>query len=211
VLDETRESFRKVADLLSHLARQQSVRTVVFTGVTPRCGTTTAAVAVAKELARLAGLRTLLVDMNMRRPGVAKSLRGDITPIEESWESLQSSTQPLSTMSTASVAKLRVLAPAMSPQASVSAELVKKVVDRAAQDFDIIIFDTPPVLGYADAFVAAGVTQALVLVVEAGQTPFEVIDRIKHEVGVRGITLLGAVLNKHRRFIPGWIYRVFAR
>ncbi len=211
MLDETRESFRKVADLLSHLARQQSVRTVVFTGVTPRCGTTTAAVAVAQELASLAGLRTLLVDLNLRRPGIAKVVSSDIAPIEESWESLQSSSEPLVTAAAASVAKLRVLAPAASPQARVSAELVKRVIDRSAQGFDIIIFDTPPVLGYADAFVAAGVTQAMVLVVEAGQTPFEVIDRIKHEVGVRGITLLGAVLNKHRRFIPGWIYRVFAR
>jgi Mrp family chromosome partitioning ATPase len=200
-----------VADLLSHLARQQSVRTVVFTGVTPRCGTTTAAVAVAQELASLAGLRTLLVDLNLRRPGIAKVVSSDIAPIEESWESLQSSSEPLVTAAAASVAKLRVLAPAASPQTRVSAELVKRVIDRSAQGFDIIIFDTPPVLGYADAFVAAGVTQAMVLVVEAGQTPFEVIDRIKHEVGVRGITLLGAVLNKHRRFIPGWIYRVFAR
>ncbi|MBY0588218.1 CpsD/CapB family tyrosine-protein kinase [bacterium] len=208
MLDETRESFRKVADMISHQAKEQSIRSVVVTGVTPRCGTTTTAVAIAKELASLAGLRTLLVDLNVRRPGVARLLQKEVSS-PMAWDAIENMPADGKVGTSSSVPRLSILsAPA---NAAVSAELVRSINERAAKCADIVLFDTPPLLGYADAFVAAGMSQGMVLVVEAGQTPFEVIDRVKHEVGVRGVTLLGAVLNKHRRIIPGWIYRIFAR
>jgi Mrp family chromosome partitioning ATPase len=208
VLDETRESFRKVADLLSHQAREKSIRSVVLTGVSPRCGTTTTAVAVAKELATLAGLRTLLVDMNVRRPAVARLFAKETTGPVEAWSAPEGG--ELSATPISSAPGLSILS-APSAGVSVSAETIRRIVQRASERFDIVLFDTPPVLGYVDAFVVAGVTQGMVVVVEAGQTPFEVVDRVQHEIQVRGISLIGAVLNKHRRFIPGWVYRLFAR
>jgi succinoglycan biosynthesis transport protein ExoP len=209
MLDETRENFRNVADFLSHQAREQSVRSVVFTGVSPGCGTTTTAWSVARELAHLAGLRTLLVDLNCRRPGVARMFAKEASGTIEFWSTTADDEREIKGTPVPSVPGLAVVVPP--PNASVTAETVRRVIQKAAHHFDMVLFDTPPVLGYADAFVVAGVTQGMVLVVEAGQTPFEVIDRVKHEIGVRGVTLLGSVLNKHRRFIPGWVYRLFAR
>lgn len=205
---ETRENFRKVADQLAHHHRMHGTPSVLFTAAEPGSGTTTAAIGVASELQSLAGLRTLLVDFNLRRPAVAQKL--GLKPAK-SLADVAAGTCSLADAVTTTDSGLAVLAapPANTLQPSIA--LVQQVMEAANGRYDFVLFDTPPILGYADTMVAAGPVPRVVLVVAAGKTPYEVLDRIRRELEARSITLLGSVLNRHRRFIPNWIYRFFAR
>ncbi|MBI1897469.1 MAG: hypothetical protein HYS04_13240, partial [Acidobacteria bacterium] len=53
----------------------------------------------------------------------------------------------------------------------------------------------------------AGAVPHMVLVVRAGRTPHEVLERVQKEVASENVTIVGAILNQYRKFIPGWIYR----
>jgi Mrp family chromosome partitioning ATPase len=77
--------------------------------------------------------------------------------------------------------------------------------------FDVILIDTPPVLQHADAIAATAVVPNVVLVIEAGRTRYEMLDRVRSELSDAGATIVGNILNKHKRFIPGWIYRALVR
>ena len=57
-----------------------------------------------------------------------------------------------------------------------------------------VLFDFPPVLSYADALAFAPLVDGIILVVEAGKTPREDIDRCLHML--KDFPVLGLVLNK---------------
>src|SRR6185369_17062051 len=69
------ESFRTLRTALSMLGRKEDRRVFLFTSALPSEGKTFCSLNFAQSLARQ-GLRTLIVDCDLRRPMVDKSLRG---------------------------------------------------------------------------------------------------------------------------------------
>ena len=72
-------------------------------------------------------------------------------------------------------------------------------------EFDIVLVDAPPLLEDAIALAALQAVPAVIPIVEAGRTRLETLDRMKRELAAHEVTVVGVVLNKYRRFVPGWI------
>ena len=70
-------------------------------------------------------------------------------------------------------------------------------VGDAAKRFDWVIIDTPPVGLLSDAQLVARTTDAVLFVVGADQTPYEIIQRCLSEIGSERV--LGIVLNRASR------------
>jgi Mrp family chromosome partitioning ATPase len=90
-------------------------------------------------------------------------------------------------------------------------EHLRRLLNDVKASFDLVLLDVPPVLASVDSLVVGSVVPQLLLVVEAGRTRYEVVQRAKKELEAEGIEIIATVLNKHRRFVPGWIYRWFIR
>jgi Mrp family chromosome partitioning ATPase len=88
---------------------------------------------------------------------------------------------------------------------------LKRVLSEVEEAFDVVLVDAPPLLTQADAIIAGTVVPRLILVVEAGRTNYEVLERVKRELATEDIRVAGTVLVKHKRFIPRWIYWWLAR
>ena len=73
--------------------------------------------------------------------------------------------------------------------------------------YDWVIIDGPPVTTYPDVGSIAAAVSGAILVIEAESTRQEVVEEAKRVLDVSGVDLLGAVLNRRRYHIPGFIYR----
>ena len=69
-----------------------------------------------------------------------------------------------------------------------------ELLEEAAADFDWILLDAPPLALMADAGVLVRLTKAVILVIGAGSTPYNVVERVVNEVGRENI--VGTVLNR---------------
>ncbi|MGH7527003.1 MAG: CpsD/CapB family tyrosine-protein kinase, partial [Gemmatimonadales bacterium] len=81
------------------------------------------------------------------------------------------------------------------PAQALTVSSVRAMLDEMADDFDVIIFDTPPVLVSADAPILAPLVDEVLLVVRAGQTDREATERAYQQLSAAGASVVGAVLN----------------
>ena len=74
--------------------------------------------------------------------------------------------------------------------------------------FDMILFDSPPALGFADAAVLGHRLDSTFLVVEAGRTTPEMVARVKAILEKVDARVVGAILNKVKSDLSyGYYYR----
>lgn len=210
---EANENFRRVALMLASGASPGSARAFVLTAADRGEGTTTVALNVARHLKEGCGLAPLIVEMNLSRPvladmfgldparGVLAISAGRSTPSE----CVQAGGFGLAMIPGGP-------APSRNGLGCDVGAAGRRIVADLASSHDVILFDAPPILRSADAGALAAVAAGVVLVVEAGRTRTEMLDRARDEIArVSGVQVVAVILNKHRRFIPGWLYRAFVR
>ena len=209
---ESSHSYRKTALVLANAVREGRLRSVFFSGATPGAGTTTAVLEVARQLSGTFGLRALVIELARSRPVYLRKFRFD----------------PAKTLEACAGGRLRAsecvqrdnsglwFLPASADGAASDQNLalpavLRRVLDEVGADFDLALVDAPPIVEEADFMAVASVIPKMVLVVEAGRTRYDALERIKRALSAQDVTILGAILCKHRQFIPGWIYRWLAQ
>lgn len=171
-------------------------------------GKTTTAVALAKEYARL-GRKVLLIDGDLRRPSIANAfgirrgkkgfaevLSGDATLAESLLD------QPL--------ANLDVLPVGAIPPNPVEIISSQRMVDFFAQqrpNYDLIIVDSPPIMGIADAPLISRMTDGVVFVVESNRAHFGQAKTALRRLRYSNANILGTVLTKFHALDAGESYK----
>lgn len=176
----------------------RSARVVMFLGSVAGEGVTTVAAQFASVLAADPALRPLLLDLNVRRPGVAARL----TPARP-----RASQPPLGRPPVA-----RPLTVALLPEDPLAHDVprpqgVRALLTSLAMHHDWIVVDGPPVLDAPEAADIAEVADGVVLVVRYGHTKRPVVARAADLLRKSGARVLGSVLNRRRLEIPDFIYR----
>jgi Mrp family chromosome partitioning ATPase len=75
------------------------------------------------------------------------------------------------------------------------AERFKRIVDRLAENFDRVIFDSPPVGVVTDAAILARLTHGTLLVAKSGATTKETLRFARRLLSDSSVNLLGCILN----------------
>ena len=81
-----------------------------------------------------------------------------------------------------------------------------KLIKEWQESFDIILIDTPPILGISDAKLIASKTDGVLLVVRLEQTIKDSIRLALHELNLGNLNLLGLVANGAKRYGSGYYY-----
>lgn len=76
------------------------------------------------------------------------------------------------------------------------------------RSIDLTIIDSPAASEAHDGLAVSGLTDAVVLVVEAENTRVPVVEDLRDRIAAQGGNLVGVVLNKRRYHIPEPIYRL---
>lgn len=170
-------------------------------------GKSTTAMILAQKSAQL-GRKTLLVDADLRRPSISRMF-GGARGKSGFVEVVLGHTDLASALLPGAPANLDVLPMGTLPPNPVellSSGEVAKFIARHRQDYELIIFDSSPVMGIADAPILTRHVDAAVFVVEANKVQMgQVRDSIRRIRNVGG-NLAGIVLSKFRALQAGQSY-----
>ncbi len=188
------EQYRTLRGRIDAIAAQRPIKTLAVTSALPGEGKTTAAINLATVTALSLGRRVLLVDCDLRRPQVHRSL--GLNPEAGLAEVLTDRVgldQAVTKVEGANLEVLGVRWRPENPSELLSSDRMRELIEEVARRYDRVILDTPAALGLPDAKAVSDLCDGLVLVVRANQTShydvattLEVLDRRR---------LLGLVLN----------------
>jgi succinoglycan biosynthesis transport protein ExoP len=200
------EAFRALRTNVLFSFAEEGPRTLVVTSTGPGEGKTTVASNLATGFA-MAGERTLLVDADMRRPGVHDVFKCQREPGLSNV--LVGNAKPSESMKKSDVPGLWVMASGHippNPAELLASRQFRDLLRSLGEHFDYIVIDTPPVMVVTDAVVAAHVASGVVFVVEA-----EIVSRHAAKTAVQHLAngrarFLGGVLNKVNVEAHGYYY-----
>ena len=190
------EAFRSLRTSLSLLGKASQRKVTLFTSAVPAEGKSFCAINHAISLAQQ-GLRTLIIDADLRRPSVAPTLLAGATTLGLS-DLLTGQASFDQAIHRAKEAQLFVL-PAGS-RAPNPAELLSRsdfgaLIAEAAKKFDRIVIDTAPVNAVSDTLLLVEHAQSVCLVVRAGSTSRKAVLQASAALASAGHSPVGAILN----------------
>jgi capsular exopolysaccharide synthesis family protein len=147
-------------------------------------GKSTTAFAISASFARM-GKRVLLIDADMRRPSVSSLLT--------SQDALSVAVRP-SAVPNLDVIPSGPIPP--SPTELLSGYRIEALLQEAAAAYDVVMVDSPPVLGLADAPNLAALVDGVLFVVEAGRSRRGALKQAMRRLKAMRPIILGAVLTK---------------
>lgn len=193
---ELSEAYFSILTAIQFSTPNGAPRTMAVTSSQPREGKSTTALALARGLASV-GASVLLIDGDMRNPSLHRGLgiardRG-LSELLTGHAKLEEVIRETETSGLKVVTAGKV---PPNPAELLAGDGLSRTIKAAAEKFDHVIFDSPPLLGLADAPLIARAVEGTVFVIEAGRTRSSqarhALDRLK---AVRA-HILGAVLSK---------------
>ena len=200
------EAYSAVLTALRFSTENGAPKTLLITSTMASEGKSSSALALAQNYARR-GETVLLIDADLRRPvfkgnsnrqGLTKLLTNDesvgVHIIDTQYDHLYllpcGPTPP-------------------NPADLLATPRFEAILREAAQQFDRVIIDGPPILGLADATLLATVAGSVAMVVESGRTrpksAREALDRLR----LGGANVVGAILTKSTEEASQYGYRLY--
>ncbi len=189
------ESYRQMRTTLQFAKTGHAAKSFLITSPSPGEGKTTTASNLAIAFAQ-AGKRALLVDADLRRPTLAARFslnKGPgLTDLLEGRVTLRNAAQPTA------VNNLFILASGdipTNPAEVLGSDAMRAFVESASKEFDVVIFDSSPLLAVTDPAVIATMVEGAVFVVGSGKARLQDLVHASQLLEAVGGKVLGVVLN----------------
>ena len=189
-----REQFRSLRSRLYQIRANQPIKTILVSSARPAEGKTFVSANLAMAMARQHGRRILLIDADLRKPGLCQVLGAPACPGLA--EYLKGEADIVSVVQKAPTSDLYFLPAGRSvpnPGELIGNGRLAKLIESAGTIFDWIILDSPPAVPITDASLIVEACDGVVLVLKASSTPFDVAQKACSEF--RRKPVLGVVLN----------------
>lgn len=200
------EAYRSLRTSIQFAGLDHKCRSIVVTSSSPGEGKSTT-VANFGVVTAQTGARVCLVDSDLRRPtlhrifGVANS-RGLTSALLEGL--------PFADLAQATaVPNLFVLSSGPlppNPAELVGSNRMRESLEAAAGEFDTLVLDSPPVVSVSDAIALAAFADGVVMVVQSGKVPQEVVRRAMGQIEAVKGRILGVVMNSVNLKRDGYYY-----
>jgi capsular exopolysaccharide synthesis family protein len=187
------EQYRRAAASLHDQQLESGLKTVMITSALPGDGKTLTVVNLALTLADSFARRVLVIDADLRLPTLHTTLeipngRGLSEALADEHElPLVEVAEGLTVLTAGTTGS--------APMAGLSGERMREIVAECERRYDWVLIDTPPVGVLPDAQLLARLVGAVILVVGAGSTPAEAVERAVEELG-GSESIFGVVLNR---------------
>jgi tyrosine-protein kinase Etk/Wzc len=204
------EAFRNIR---TNLKLDPSKKTILITSSGPREGKTTIMTNLGVVMAQ-AGAKTLLVSSDLRRPVLAKTFGIEREPgFNELLTGAVNLDQALRTVADIMLGEMKLdeiisrppgldnvwILPSGSlpfnPAEILESKELTPLLEEFKRRFDVILFDSPPVLPVTDASLLAPKLDCVVIVYEIGRTSRDALLRAKTQLESMGGKISGVILN----------------
>jgi succinoglycan biosynthesis transport protein ExoP len=192
------EAIRAIRLALQRTMRTQPIKVVLVTSALDSEGKTTLAANLAQSIATL-GIRTLLIDGDLRNPQLTRALcpRADTGLLDVALGRVAPERAILVDRSTG----LSILPSTTVMQADIITELmfserIVDVLDHLRHRYELIIIDSPPLVPLVDGRALAELADRIVLALAWDQTPGEVLSHTINLLAPVHDRILGTVLTR---------------
>ncbi|MFS0614950.1 CpsD/CapB family tyrosine-protein kinase [Lederbergia ruris] len=192
------EQYRTIRTNIEFSAVDEEIRTLMVTSSGPAEGKSTTTANLAVVFAQQ-GKKVLIVDADMRKPTVHYTFgvtnTTGLTNVLTRQATLEAAAR------STDIENLNVLPSGPippNPAELLGSKGMQVFFEKAKERYDMIIFDTPPVLAVTDAQILANKCDGTVLVVASGKTELESAQKTKELLSAAQAKLLGVVLNNKK-------------
>jgi polysaccharide biosynthesis transport protein len=200
------EQYQGLRLTIERLTRTNGTQIIAVTSPAAGEGKTLTSVNLAGALARESDARVLLIDADLRRPAVSKTLgladgdaNGFADIIANESAELSSGARPIAPFNLSVV-------PAGTPHPAIHKILrsprLEHLLREARKQYDVIIIDTPPLLPVFDSALLSRLVDGLLVVVAANQTPRKLLGEALNLVDASKV--MGIVFNRDDRPMFGY-------
>lgn len=200
------EAYRSVRTALQFSTDQGVPKVLLVTSPSASEGKSTTAHTLARNFAQL-GKRVLLIEGDLRNPSLhrAVGVRSD-SGLSSLLAGAASANQVI--MDTDDERLKVILAGPLPPNPAelLSGSRLLSMLTVAAEKYDQVIIDGPPVLGIADAPILSNVAGGTLVVIQAGQTRIKTAQAALKRLAVARAHVLGAILTHYDARVAGYGY-----
>jgi capsular exopolysaccharide synthesis family protein len=203
------EAFRALRTSILLSQADHPPQVILVTSALPREGKTTAAANLAVTLAQL-GDRTVLVDADLRKPGVGRLLNlgsgkfAGLSSYLAGVSSLDLVTVPHPAIPNLAAIPTGPLPP--NPADLLSSHKLADAIAELRTKYKFIVIDSPPVMAATDAVIISVQTDGVLIVVRSGENPKEAFTRTRDLLNSVKCRILGVVLNAVDSNAPDYYY-----
>ncbi|KNH16802.1 capsular biosynthesis protein [Priestia megaterium] len=196
--DPVAEQYRTIRTNIQFSNVDQDIKTIVVTSSGAEEGKSTTTSNLATVYAQQ-GLNVLLIDADLRKPTGHYTFRLEnhigLTNVLTRQSTLAQAVQE-SEIPHLSVLTSGPIPP--NPSELLASAQMAELLKEMKEQFDMIIFDTPPILAVADAQILANQVDGTILVVSSGKTEKDAALKSKELLSNAQGKLLGVVLNNRK-------------
>ncbi|MDP8257630.1 MAG: polysaccharide biosynthesis tyrosine autokinase [Candidatus Alcyoniella australis] len=200
------ESLRAIRTNIIFSSPEKQLRNLLITSAGPQEGKSTTVINLGIIFAQ-SGKTVCIVDSDLRRPrihrafGLEKNLGLTNLVVGEAELDdvlVQSDIPNLSLLLCGPIPP--------NPSELLGSPKMLEVVDLLNERFDLVLFDSPPVVAVTDAVVLSRIMDGVVLIVKTGKTTLDMAIKAKNQLGDVGSHIIGAVLNDFNLRGEGYRY-----
>lgn len=181
--------------------RHPGVRSLLLTGPEGGEGVTTVTCRYGRELTEMTGRNVVIVDANLRAPGVHRKFSIDMNNGLRDWESesAERTVHP-----SAECPQLSIM-PAGSDNGRSLHTLqhsgrLARLAAQLKRDFGFVLWDTPSLNLYSDGKVLLPHVDGVLVVVEGDGTRLDALAKLNEELAGGSAPVLGAIINRSGRY-----------
>jgi len=189
------EAVRTLRTNIQFSSVDKPIKTIVLTSVAPGEGKTSIAIALGISMAE-AGKKTLLIEMDCRRPMLGNRLK--IRP-KFNWINVLYNDMPISEAAVPTIVK-NLFFMDVEMQMTHLAEVISSnkfnfMLSKLSNEYDTILFDTPPLGMFIEAAVLANRTDGTLLVIKPGMNDTQEELDVIAQLEKANARILGVILN----------------
>ncbi|MBE9045722.1 polysaccharide biosynthesis tyrosine autokinase [Pleurocapsales cyanobacterium LEGE 10410] len=203
------ESFRSLNTNIKLLGSDTSIRTFVISSSVPSEGKSTISCHLAQAAAAMEQ-KVLLIDADLRRPQVHRWIgienREGLSNVLATGLDVEEAIVKVPQWENLSVITAGDIPP--DPTRLLSSPKMYDLMERlrSSRKYDLIIYDTPPILGFADGRILSTRTDGVILVVRIGKVDRSLVKQNIDNIRMYNVPVLGVVANQVNRTTGSYHY-----
>lgn len=197
LLSPLSEAYRMIRSNIQFMCLNRSVKSLMITSPTPGEGRSTTVANLGVVMAQ-AGLKTVIVDSDLRRPTQHEIFQ--IANVEGLTDSLRYVEPNIARfLRRTQVENLYLLTSGtlpLNPSELLGSPRMKRLQDALSDWADLVLYDSPPVLAVTDAVVLSNRVDGVVLITQAKKTRLGAVRQAVSHLQQAGGYIIGSVLNR---------------
>ena len=203
------EQFRTTRTNINFSKPDGELTTLLVTSSLPAEGKSTVSANLACLFAQ-EGKKVVLIDADMRKPTVHYTFH--LTNTIGLSNVLTKKTTVMDALKETDIEKLKIITSGPippNPADLLSAVSMDDIIEELKKEFDLILFDAPPVLSVTDAQILANKSEGTILVISAGSSDKNSVLKAKELLSASKAKIIGTVLNNYKLEKDHYYYQYY--